>query len=63
MSSNDLWHEGQYDGLAKISPELRSQLAKWAPKGPSARLAGVFTRSRELEQLTVTADCCSPRLA
>ena len=63
MSSNDLWHEGQYDALAKITPELRAQLAQWAPKGPSARRPGVFARSRELGQLAVVVDCCGPRLA
>lgn len=63
MSSNDLWQEGQYDALAKITPELRAKLAQWAPKGPSRRSPGVFSRSRELEQLTVVLDCCAPRLA
>ncbi|MBX7196920.1 MAG: hypothetical protein K1X94_33025 [Sandaracinaceae bacterium] len=63
MSSNDTWHEGQYDALAKIGPELRAQLAQWAPKGPSGRLAGVFSRAPELAQLSVVPDCCAPRLA
>lgn len=63
MKSNDLWHEGQYDALAKISPELRAQLAQWAPKGPSGRTAGSFSRSHELAQLSVVVDCCAPRLA
>lgn len=64
MSSNDLWQEGQYDGLAKIGPELRAQLSKWAAKGPSGRkAAGWQRRTEELGQLSVAIDCCGPRLA
>jgi hypothetical protein len=63
MSSNDDWQEGQYDALAKISPELRAQLEKWAPKGPSARRAGVFSKSSELSQLSVPSEHFGPRLA
>lgn len=63
MSSNDGWQEGQYDSLGKISPELRAQLAKWAPKGPSGRRAGVFSKSSELAQLTVPSEHFAPRLA
>lgn len=63
MSSSDQWQEGQYDALAKITPELRAKLAQWAPKGPSGRRAAEFTRSRELGQLTVAFEGCAPRLA
>lgn len=62
MSSSDLWQEGQYDALAKITPELRAKLAQWAPKGPSGRRAAEFTRSRELGQLAVVLEDCA-RLA
>ena len=61
---NDLWHEGQYDALAKITPELRAQLALWAPKLSGARKAGLMQRRHEeLGQLSVAPDCCGPRLA
>jgi hypothetical protein len=64
MSKSDLWQEGQYDGLAKISPELRAQLAQWASKGPRGRGASHATRPHgELGQLAVSIDCCGPRLA
>jgi hypothetical protein len=68
MSTSDLWQEGwqegQYDGLAKISPELRAQLARWAPKGPRSRGPGSTPRAHhELAQLAVALDCCGPRLA
>lgn len=65
MSSNDLWQEGQYDGLAKVSPDLRAQLTRWAPKAPRNRQAeSTATRAHtDLAQLAVAIDCCGPRLA
>lgn len=64
MNSIDLWQEGQYDALAKISPELRAKLAEWAPnRGNSPRREGSSRSHAELAQLAVAYDACYPRLA
>ncbi len=65
MDTNDLWQEGQYDALAKISPELRARLAEWAPKAkPREKAArGVARVHAELAQLVVVHETCCPRLA
>lgn len=64
MNREDLWQEGQFDALAKVGPELREQLAKWAPKAPSARRVGGWERSHgELGQLRIVCESLPPRLA